>query len=111
MKNRQINNNLPELSEEHIIYMLTYFYKHRADTNFYDKIIDGFIHKVYVYDKSICVIYNLIDFSKDITKADIDALYMSSHIDLTGGDEENRTPVRKHCRISFSECILCSCFR
>lgn len=111
LKNQQINNNLPELSEEHIIYMLTHFYKHRADIDFYDKIIDGFIHKVYVYDKSICVIYNLIDTGKDISKADIDGLYMSSYINSFGGDEENRTPVRKHCSTSFSERILCLNFR
>ncbi|WP_221300634.1 hypothetical protein, partial [Pectinatus brassicae] len=91
-KNRQAQNSLPELSEKHIIYMLNHFYKHRADEDFYDKIIDGFIHKVYVYDDSLYIIYNLIDTGKDIDKSDIDSLYMSSHINLHGDPPGNRTP-------------------
>ncbi len=92
IKNRQAQNSLPELSEKHIIYMLNHFYKHRADEDFYDKIIDGFIHKVYVYDDSLYIIYNLIDTGKDIDKSDIDSLYMSSHINLHGDPPGNRTP-------------------
>ncbi len=82
IKNRQAENNLPEFSEKHIIYMLKEFYEHRADPDFYNRIIDGFIHKVYIYDKYICVIYNLVDNEKDVDKADVDAFYMSSHIEL-----------------------------
>lgn len=84
IKNRQANNSLPEVTEKHIIYMLQEFYDHRADVDFYDRIIDGFIHKVYLYDSSLYVIYNLIDTGKDINKADINAMYKSSYIEFTG---------------------------
>lgn len=84
IKNRQAQNSLSELTEEHIIYMLQHFYKHKADADFYSKIIDGFIYKVYLYNDSIYVIYNLLDSSKQVSKADVDAARASSYINLLG---------------------------
>ena len=53
---------------------------------------------------------------KDIRtpKAPMPLFYIEQHLQycvFTGGDEENRTPVRKYCFIGFSECILCFGFK
>ena len=71
---QQLNSNRL-LSEKQIIYMLNVFY---------NKIIDCFIYKIYIYSDKICIVYNLNNSDKDVTYSDINELYKSSHLNSCG---------------------------
>lgn len=83
IKQQKMANNLL-LTEEQIIYVLNEFYQKRVDKNFYNRIIDGFVHKVYLYKDKISIVYNLTGNGKELLKSDIDNLYKSSQADACG---------------------------
>lgn len=103
----------PKLSREQLLFVFEK-YKHSDihDIDFIRDVIDTFISAIYAYDDKIIITFN---YSKDntieISKKQIEEAannVASSVFDyvLFGGDEENRTPVRKYCFIAFSECSL-----
>lgn len=103
----------PKLSREQLLFVFEK-YKHSDihDIDFIRDVIDTFISAIYAYDDKIIITFN---YSKDntieISKKQIEEAannVASSVFDyvLFGGDEENRTPVRKYCFTAFSECSL-----
>lgn len=88
IKQQKMANNLL-LTEEQITYVLNEFYQKRVDKNFYNRIIDGFVHKIYLYDDKISIIYNLTSNGKELLKSDIDNLYKSSQADAFGSPFAN----------------------
>ena len=86
---RQQASHCINLTEDHIIYLLRYFYERRDDKAFFSNIIDGFIYKIYVYEKVMVVTYNLADSAKKLIKSEIDAMSMSSCRDVNGSPLES----------------------
>lgn len=54
---RQQASHCINLTEDHIIYLLRCFYERRDDKAFFSSIIDGFIYKIYIYEKVMVVKY------------------------------------------------------
>ena len=100
----------PKLSRDQLLFMFKkYQNRNINDPDFIRDVIDTFISVIYAYDDKIIITFN---YSKDntieISKKQIEEAandVASSVFDYVsfGGDEENRTPVRKYCFTAFSE--------
>lgn len=103
----------PKLSRDQLLFIFEkYQNRNTNDPDFIRDVIDTFVHAVYVYDDKMIITFNYSeDNTVEVSQKQIEEAAsgaVSSVFDYVsfGGDEENRTPVRKYCFTAFSECSL-----
>ena len=74
----------PDLTKAQIIYLLKHYYDHREDETFYSRIIDGFVYKIFIHEKVICLTYNLAESCDELVRHDVDIVLDGSPTDEYG---------------------------
>lgn len=105
----------PTLTEKHIMFMLSQFQpdSETPREEYNANIIECFVNSVHLHDDKLIVTYNLtnektelessvLESLSECTNPDSTGLCAGSDLTSIGGDEENRTPVRKPIRKNFS---------
>lgn len=61
----------PVLTEEHIVFMLTQFTQKEnlSEREYVERLIDSFVHSVYLYDDKIIITFNLTNHDTELEKA------------------------------------------
>ena len=106
----------PKLSEAGIRYLLSQFQRETNEPleEYKENLIDCFVNSVRLFDDHIAVFYNLtneknelessfLEFLADPENPDNLGFSAGSDLELFGGDEESRTPVRKPFASVFYE--------
>ena len=107
----------PKLGEQEIRYMLSQFQRETNEPleEYKENLIECFVNSVRLFDDHLVVFYNLtneknelessfLKFFSDPGNPDSPGVSGGSDIELFGGDEGNRTPVRKPLTKAFYEC-------
>lgn len=105
----------PTLTEKHIMFMLSQFQpdSETPREEYNANIIECFVNSVHLYDDKLVVTYNLtnektelessvLESLSECTNSDFTGLCAGSDLTSIGGDEGNRTPVRKPIHKNFS---------